>query len=155
MRSDFIKQAKLKAANFCSYQERTQQEARDKLYALGLHRDEVESTISELITENFINEERFARTFAGGKFRLKKWGNVKIKLALKQKKLTDYCIQKGLEEIDKAEYLQVLKQLAEKKISALTGIDPYVAKNKTARYLITKGYEADLVWETVNDLFLA
>lgn len=152
MRSDFVKEAKLKATNFCTYQERTQQEVRDKLYSLGLHRDEVEWTIAELITENFVNEERFAKTFAGGKFRLKKWGKLKIRMALKQKKITDYCIDKGLAEIDEREYRRMATQLAKKKISVLMDTDPYILKNKTARYLVGKGYEAPLVWDIINDL---
>ena len=152
MPSEFVKQAKLKIANFCSYQERTQQEARDKLYTYGLHRDEVEAIIAELITENYINEERYARTFSGGKFRIKKWGRMKIIMALKQKKLTEYCIQKGLEEIDESEYLKSIEQLAEKKLGQLKESDPYLLKNKTARFLIGKGYEPQIVWDVLNYL---
>ncbi len=152
MPSEFVKQAKLKIANFCSYQERTQQEARDKLYTYGLHRDEVEAIIAELITENFINEERYARTFSGGKFRIKKWGRMKIIMALKQKKLTEYCIQKGLEEIDESEYLKSIEQLAEKKLGQLKESDTYLIKNKTARFLIGKGYEPQIVWDVLNYL---
>ena len=88
MRLDKMKAAKLKAGNYCAYQERTQQEVRDKLYGIGLYSDEVEQVLAELITENYVNEERFAKSFAGGKFRLKQWGKKKIVYALKQRNIS-------------------------------------------------------------------
>ena len=92
------KTAKLKAADFCAYQERSQQQVRDKLYDYGLHFDEVEEILTELIMEGFINEERFARAFIGGKFRMKKWGKQKILQSLRPHKISEYCIRKGMEE---------------------------------------------------------
>src|ERR1700682_4185537 len=89
-----IKQTLIKAQAYCTYQERTQQEVRNKLYKLGLHKTDVENTIDLLISYNFLNEELFAVTFAGGKFRIKKWGRIKIKLELKKRKISDYCIRK-------------------------------------------------------------
>jgi regulatory protein len=89
-------QALIKAQMSCAYQERCQQEIRDKLYEWGLHSNEVENIIADLISTNFLNEERFAKAFAGGKFRIKKWGKVKIKIELKKRKISDYCIRKGL-----------------------------------------------------------
>ena len=88
-----------KARKYCTYQERSQQEVRDKLYEWGLHRNEVELGIATLVSENYLNEQRFAIAYAGGKFRMKGWGRIKIKLALKQKKVSDYCIRKALDEI--------------------------------------------------------
>ena len=76
-----------KALKYCAYQERSQQEVRDKLYSWGLHRNEVENIIVDLISEGYLKEERFAIAFSGGKFRMKKWGKIKIKLALKAKKV--------------------------------------------------------------------
>src|ERR1700742_4248902 len=93
-------EALVKAEAWCAYQERCQQEVRDKLYSWGLHNAEVEPVIAELISKNFLNEERFAKAFAGGKFRIKKWGRVNIRLELKRRKLSEYCIKKGLAEID-------------------------------------------------------
>src|SRR5210317_1954505 len=104
MRADKMKKAKMKTGTFCAYQERTQQEVRDRLYALGLHRDEVENVLTELITEDFVNEERYAKAFAGGRFRMKQWGRRKIEYALKQKNISSYCIEKGLEEIPDHDY---------------------------------------------------
>src|SRR3954468_25072028 len=100
-----------KIRKYCAYQERSQQEVRDKLYALGLHRREVEQIISQLVTENYLNEERFAIAYAGGKFRMKQWGRNKIKAALQQKKVSDYCIRKALNEINEKDYRKALGKL--------------------------------------------
>ena len=94
------KQALIKAESYCAYQERCQQEVRDKLYSWGLHEVQVENVIADLIASNFINEERFAKAYAGGKFRIKKWGRVKISIELKRRKISTYCIKKGLAEIE-------------------------------------------------------
>lgn len=145
-------EALLKAASFCAYQERTQQEVRDKLYELGLYGDEVEELIAHLITENFINEERFAQSYVRGKFRLKKWGRIKIRQGLKQHRLSDYCIRMGMKEIDEEEYDQTLTELLEKKNLKLQEPNPLKRKQKLVAYLIGKGYENDLVWGKVNEI---
>jgi len=149
MRQDQMKAVKVKAGNFCAYQERTQQEVRDKLYKLGLHRDEVEEVLTELITENFVNEERFAKAFASGKFRQKKWGKRKIIYALNQKKISSYCIEQALKEIPDEEYEITLIRLIERKTHEISG-NEYFVKNKIAQYLIGKGYETEKVWSIIN-----
>ena len=149
MRLDKMQAAKLKAGNYCAYQERTQQEVRDKLYGIGLYSDEVEQVLAELITENYINEERFAKSFAGGKFRLKQWGKKKIVYALKQRNISPYCIEQALKEISDEEYERVITQLVERKSNQLQG-DIFIVKNKIARYLVGKGFENELVWSIVN-----
>ena len=142
-------QAIIKAQMTCAYQERCQQEMRDKLYEWGLHSNEVENIIANLITDNFLNEERFARAFAGGKFRIKKWGRVKIKIELKKRKISDYCIRKGLQEIDDSEYMKTLKTLIAKKLKETKGKEQ--AKNyKAAQYAMSRGFEGDLVWEVIK-----
>ena len=113
------KQALIKAESYCAYQERCQQEVRDKLYSWGLHEVQVENVIAELIASNFINEERFAKAYAGGKFRIKKWGRVKISIELKRRKISTYCIKKGLAEIEEEEYIKTLQKVAEVKIKAM------------------------------------
>lgn len=153
MSNDLIKQAKLKAANFCAYRERTQQEVRDKLYKLGLHRNEVEELIAELISENFINEERFAIAFAGGKFRMKKWGKNKIINELKRRGITEYCIRKGLSEIDDLDYEATARSLANKKIEGLTDTNLLKRKFKVMRYLSGKGFESTLVQKIADELY--
>ena len=94
-------------------------EVREKLYSFGLHRNEVDEIISTLITENYLNEERFAVHFAGGKFRMKQWGKIKIKQALKNKQVSGYCISKALKEIDNNEYRKTFFKLAEQKLKTL------------------------------------
>ena len=150
MRSDKMKEAKVKAGRYCAYQERTQQEVRDKLYALGLFRDEVEQVLTELITENYVNEERFAKSYASGKFRIKQWGKRKIIYALKQKNISSYCIEKALKEIEEDEYIATIKKLIDKKSSALAG-DKFIINKKVSNYMIGKGFEAELVWSILNE----
>ncbi|MBK6267111.1 RecX family transcriptional regulator [Marivirga sp. S37H4] len=147
-----IKEGKTKAMKFCAYQERTQQQVRDKLYDWGLYGDEVEEVIGYLITENFLNEERFAKTYASGHFRMKKWGRIKIKQGLEQKKLSTYCIKKGLEEIDSVEYQETLNELLSKKYQSIRDSNLYIRKQKAVKYLLQKGYEADLVWAATEEL---
>ena len=150
MRQDKIKEAKIKAGNYCAYQERTQQQVRDKLYALGLYGDEVEEVLTDLISENFVNEERFAKAFASGKFKLKHWGRRKIIYELKHRNISPYCMDKALNEISDEEYEIMANELIEKKMHFITG-DPYIVKNKIARYMLNKGFESELVWQILNE----
>lgn len=135
---------------YCAYQERSQQEVRDKLYDLGLHKKEVEEGIAILISEGFINEERFAIAFAGGKFRIKQWGRIKIKLALKSKNISDYCILKALSLIDDTDYISVLEKLIQKKQKEVKEKSILKKRYIIARYVLSRGFESDLVWDRVN-----
>ncbi|MFQ3213631.1 MAG: regulatory protein [Marivirga sp.] len=148
-----IKAVKLKAVKFCAYQERTQQQLRDKLYQWGLYGDDVEEVIAFAISERFINEERFAQSYASGHFRLKKWGKLKIKNGLGQKGLSNYCIEKGMAEINQAEYISTIEQLLAQKYRLLKDKEKYIKKQKAVRHLIQKGYESELVWSKANELF--
>lgn len=152
--SEELDKAKKKIASYCAYQERCQQEVRSKLYSYGLYRNEVEELIAWLITENFLNEERFAQTFAGGKFRVKQWGRLKISQALQQKDISAYCIKKGLAEIDEEAYLETIKGLAERKLGEfqLKISNPYQLKDKVSKFLISKGFEPDLVWQVLKSI---
>lgn len=145
------KQAFIKAQMTCVYQERCQQEMRDKLYEWGLYSTDVENIIANLITENFLNEERFAKAFAGGKFRIKKWGRVKIKIELKKRKISDYCIRKGLEEIDDKSYISVLKGIIEKKLNENSKGKMHIRNYKAAQYALSRGFENDLIWEVIKE----
>ena len=144
------KQALIKAESYCAYQERCQQEVRDKLYSWGLHEIQVENVIADLIASNFINEERFAKAYAGGKFRIKKWGRVKISIELKRRKISTYCIKKGLAEIEEEEYIKTLQKVAEVKIKAMKERDSKKKKYKVMNYLLLRGFENDLVVEVVG-----
>jgi regulatory protein len=143
-------QALKKAESYCAYQERSQQEARDMLYSWGLHRNEVENILTILIGNGFLKEERFASAFAGGKFRIKKWGRNKIKNALKSKSVSDPLIKKALSEIDQREYEKVLKQVIAAKSRVTKETNPYKRKNKIAQYVISRGYEPELVWSVLG-----
>lgn len=145
-------EAKLKAASFCAYQERSQREVRNKLYDYGLYQDEVEDVLTELIMEGFINEERFAKAYAGGKFRVKKWGINKITQGLKQHDLSSYCIKKGLEEIEIEDYWSTIESLVEKKALEIKEQDLFRKREKISRHLISKGFESEKVWPIVKEL---
>src|SRR5450432_470130 len=101
-------QALQKARHFCAYQERCHNEVKEKLYSFGLWKKDVEETISLLIGDDYLNEERFAIQFAGGRFRMKQWGRVKIRYELKQRQLSEYCIKKALAAIDEEDYHKTL-----------------------------------------------
>ena len=146
-------EAKLKAASFCAYQERYQQEVRDRLYSYGLIPEEVEDLLSYLISEGFVNEERFAKAFAGGRFRIKKWGKTRIEKELQQRRISPYCIRKGLEEIEDSEYRETLEMIIDKKADTLTGYGSFELKQRIARYVLGKGFESGLVWDILNDKF--
>lgn len=141
---------------YCNYQERCHQEVRDKLYQLGATRDEVEHQIAALIEADLLNEERYARAYARGKFRIKKWGRLSIVRHLKQNRISEYCIKKGLSEIDPEEYDRVLSGLAAKKWHELRNEGQiHVKKGKTYRFLQQKGYESDLIMAAINELLSA
>ena len=144
------KKALLKAQKYCAYQERCHQEVREKLYEWRVLPEVLENTIAELIIANFINEERFAKVYAGGKFRIKKWGRIKIEGKLRSKNISVYCIKKGLAEIDEEDYLKTLREIIEKKARNLDEKNDYLRKNKIARYAIRKGFEPGLVWEVLK-----
>ena len=135
-----------KIKHYCGYQERSHAETRDKLYGFGLYKQEVEELLSRLIEENYLNEERYAIAFAGGKFRMKQWGRVKIKYELQQKRVSIYCIKKALAAIDEAEYEKALEQLAANKLLLLKGEkNHFIKKTKLRNYLLQKGYEPSLI----------
>lgn len=139
------KQALAKAESFCVYQERSQKEVRYKLVEWGMRGDELEEILSELIVNNFLNEERFAKSYASGKFNIKKWGRVKIKQGLKLKGVPDKILQKALYSLDDDDYMQTLEDLAIKKSNTLTESNPLKRKMKLTTYLQGRGFEIDLI----------
>jgi len=145
-------QSLAKIQNYCAYQERSHKEVKNKLYEYGLYSNQVDEIVSQLITDGFLNEERFAKAYAGGKFRIKKWGRVKIKHELKALGLTKNCIQRGLNEIEQADYSKTLKTLLKKKLTESKEQNLFKKRDKVARFAIGKGYEPELVWEYIRDL---
>ncbi len=143
-------QALQKAKHYCAYQERSHAEVKDKLYGFGLYKKEVEELLGTLIEENYLNEERFAIAFAGGHFRTKQWGRVKIKYQLKQKQVSEYCIKKALKTIDEDDYLQTLQKLFDEKLKTLKSEkNIFIKKRKLQDYLLQKGFETDLIRELI------
>src|SRR4249919_3131506 len=110
-------QALPKLKKFCAYQERCHKEVEEKLFSYGVFKNDAQQLISQLIEEDYLNEERFALQYTSGKFRIKQWGKVKIKYQLKQKNVSDYCIKKALLSINKADYKKVLYKLADAKLA--------------------------------------
>lgn len=145
-------QALQKIRQYCAYQERCHQEVSAKLFTYGLYRQEVDQLIATLIEEDYLNEERFAIQFAGGKFRMKGWGRSRIKNELQQRKVSDYCIKKALKEIPEDSYLETLDKMARVRWAGLKGEDKLSRLRKTQDHLLYKGYEWDLIKQTIKQL---
>jgi regulatory protein len=146
-------QALPKAKHYCAYQERCHSEVKTKLYGFGLNTKEVDEILSTLIEENYLNEERFAIQFAGGHFRSKKWGRVKIAHALKQKQVSVYCIKKALKRIDEGDYLDVLQKAFDEKLKTLKSEkNIFIKKRKLQDHLLQRGFENDLIREMIKKL---
>jgi len=134
-----------KMQKYCAMQERCQSEIRSKLIEIKIYGDDLESIIAELITDNFLSEERYAKAFVRGKFRMNQWGKTKIKQALQLKKISPYCIKKGMEEITDEAYIETLKELLEKKKNILRETDSFQRNQKLLQYAIGKGFESELI----------
>ena len=147
-------EALAKLQRYCAYQERCHEEVRSKLLDMGIYSDWREEIIVQLIEENFLNEERFARAFARGKFRIKQWGRTRIRQELKKRKISDYCLRKAMEEIEEEDYLNTLRTALIKKNISLKEEDPYQRKSKLARYAVSRGFESELAWQLINDMDL-
>jgi regulatory protein len=140
----------LQLKNYCAYQERSHYQVRTKLLECGARGDELEEIIAALIEENYLNEVRFAEVYAGGKFRISKWGRVKIKQGLKQHFVSDYCIKKGLAQINEIDYRNALQKLAQTKWTSLKNERSKINKmNKLKNFLLQRGFENKLVMEVV------
>lgn len=135
---------------YCAYQDRCHQEVIRKLIELQIYGEDQDDIIVELIEENFLNEERFAQSYARGKFRFKKWGRNKILRELKFRKISKYCIKKAMLEISDEEYHNTLWNILSKKMEEYKAPNYYQLKQKAGYFAIQKGYESFLVWEMVN-----
>lgn len=145
------KVALAKAEHYCAYQERSQQEVRNKLYEWGLWPDAVEQIISELIQGNFLNEDRFAKAYTKGKFGQKAWGKIKIKQGLKFKRVPDVLIKKALLTIDGDDYIAALTRVIDKKAATLTEKNAIKRRYKLQQYAMGRGYEADLIADILKN----
>jgi regulatory protein len=145
-------EARQKIRRYCAYQERSHQEVRAKLLTYGLNADDVDRIVVDLIDDDFLNEERFAKAFAGGKFRMKKWGRLKIAHALEAKGVTSNCIKIGLKEIDADDYETSLKEFLETKVREITTENLFARRDKISKSATQKGYEPDLVWKFLKEM---
>ena len=145
-------QALQKLKHYCAYQERCHSEVKEKLYNLGVWKKEHDEIIASLIENGYLNEERFAIAFAGGRFRIKQWGRVKIKYELKQKQVSEYSIKKALKQIDEQEYMKSLNKLATEKYNSLKREQWLARKKKTVDYLLQKGYELNLINNVIDSI---
>jgi regulatory protein len=154
MTKKFLSQdeALLKMQQYCAYQERCQDEVRTKLIELGVFGDVLENIIADLILDNFLNEERFALAFAGGKFRIKHWGRIKIVQELKSRKISEYSIRKALaSELNEEDYKATLLEVLNKKAKLLSESDKFKKNQKLAQYALGRGFEMELVWQCLNN----
>jgi len=134
---------------FCAYQDRCQSEVRTRLIEHSVYGDDLEEILADLISDDFINEERFAKSYVSGKFRIKKWGRMKIVKELKFRKISTYSINKGLRQIDEDDYLETLRILLEKKSKTIQTRDKWQRRKKLTAYATQKGYEYELIKEAL------
>lgn len=136
---------------FCAYRDRSHKEVEEKLKEMRMIPAAQEEIIFKLMRENFLNEERFARSFVRGKFRIKKWGRIKIKQELKFREISSPLIKTALTEIEEKEYISTLYELAEKKLLLIKETDHWKRKKKLMNYLLGKGYESQLVYNVTEE----
>lgn len=148
-------EAKAKLEALCAYQERCSFELEQKMIKWRLDREDIDRLLAHLISTNFLSEERFAEAFVSGKINIKKWGKIKIKQHLKQKRISDYSTKKALNAVDDDLYMSNLHHLAERKYYSLKDPDGYPKKVKIYRFLSAKGYETDLIKDVVEEIFSA
>jgi regulatory protein len=147
-----VHEATLKLMQYCAYRDRSQKEVEEKLKEMRMIPAACEQIIIKLMQENFLNEERYARSFVRGKFRIKKWGRIKIKQELKFKEISAPIIKIALTEIDEIEYSKTLYELAEKKDNLIKESDPFKKRKKLSAYLLQKGFESHLVYQVSEEL---
>jgi regulatory protein len=141
--------------HYCAYQDRCHKEAREKLHELGYYGDAAEEVIAELIREKYLDEERFARSYARGKFRMKRWGRYKIRNGLREREIGAYCIKQAMKEIDESAYYDTLcRELQRRSDGEKAGLHPYLKRRKLADYMFSRGFESGLVWAAIADLEL-
>ena len=138
--------------NFCAYQERCQKEVAQKLYDLHMIPEVRDKITLHLLQHNFLNEERFSKAFARGKFSIKNWGRIRIVNELKFRNISPYNIKTALKEIDDEAYLKTIQKVAEKKLAVIKEPNTFKKRSKLLTYLSSKGYESELIYEIVNGL---
>ena len=152
MRSNITKDNALsKAMVYCAYRERSSLELVERLKKWGVNKKDISEILHKLKAERFIDDIRYTKAFVSGKFRIKKWGRIKISSVLRAKGIDNETILIGLNEISEELYFECLKKLTEDKINTVKG-EPYIVQNKVALYLQRKGYESGLIWKSIKEL---
>lgn len=147
-----LSEAQQKLEHYCAYQERCHQEVVAKLKAMGMIPAAIDTIISQLIQSNYLNESRFAQSYARGKFRIKKWGKIRIVKELKARKISEYNIKLGLKEIPDDLYHSTFWELFEKQKKAINGEPKVQKKKKIVSYFTYRGWESELIYEALNTL---
>ncbi|MDN3595633.1 regulatory protein RecX [Zunongwangia endophytica] len=147
-----VKEATVKLMQYCAYRDRTHKEVEEKLRSLNMIPEAQEQIIMELMQENFLNEERFAKSFARGKFRIKKWGKKRITNELKLRGISARNIQTGLKELSETDYLKTFHEISEKKWDNIKETSAIKKKKKLVDYLQYRGWESHLIFEKANEL---
>ncbi|REG89133.1 regulatory protein RecX [Winogradskyella sediminis] len=148
-----VDEAQKKLEHYCAYQERCHKEVRQKLRDMRMIPEAIDVIMVQLISDNFLNEERFAKAFVSGKFRIKKWGKNRLVRELKFREISKYSIDTALKEIDLDDYYSTLDDLIQKRMAQVKEPNVYKKKKKVADYLLYRGWESALVYERLNDYF--
>ncbi|WP_369998678.1 regulatory protein RecX [Winogradskyella sp.] len=146
-----VDEAQKKLENYCAYQERCHKEVREKLREMRMIPEAVDKIMVYLIQNNYLNEERFAKAFVRGKFRIKKWGKNRLIRELKFRDISKFSIDTALKEIDADAYHQTLEELVQKRIAQVKEKNSYKKKRKVADYLLYRGWESHLVYQKINE----
>ena len=147
-----VDEIKRKLENYCVYQDRCHKEVEQKMWEYQLIPEAKEMILLSLMKDNFLNEERFAKSFARGKFRIKSWGKQRIVRELKFKDISAYNIKTALKEIDETDYLETIYRITENRNEVISEPNIYKRKQKLIGFLIRKGFENELIFKVVNEV---
>jgi len=147
-----VNEIEFKLKQYCSYQDRCHNEVEKKLKTFDVISEVKEQIISNLISENYLNETRFCKSFVRGKFKIKNWGKRKITLELKNRKVSNYNLKEGLKEINEIDYLDKLENLFNKKLASLDHLSLINKKKKILSFLLYRGWETNLIYEKLNQI---
>ena len=147
-----LEEARKKLEKYCIYQDRCHKEIEQKLFEMNMIEEAKNIIILHLMEHDFVNEERFAKSYARGKFRIKKWGKQRIIRELKYRNISEYNIKAALKEINEEDYLKTLQYLAQKKMASISEKNPYKKSQKATNFLLYRGFENNLIYDTIKEL---
>ena len=147
-----VEEAQKRLERYCAYQERCHKEVNQKLYEMKMIPEARDLIIVHLLQHNFLNEERFAKAFVRGKFRIKKWGKQRLQLELKRKNINKTIVSIALKEISDENYIKTFSDLAEKKLESIRERNSQKKRKKLADYLFYRGWESQLIYDKIREL---